>query len=502
MTARWRHDVTGKRILFGGLFHETHTFVDEVTTIDSIKLEEGAALLRRRGDGSTTDGFLEVAEREGWTPVPTALMRATPSGRIEQSAFETFWRAFSAIAEKEAAAGLDGLWFDLHGAMVTTEDDDPEGTFLARVRALPGAADLPLFGVFDLHATFTEQMARHADGLVGYRENPHTDARAMAVLSAELLARSLREGRRPRIVHRATPIVWPPTGTGTADVPMKALEQAARAIEAADPAVWAANIVAGYAFADTRDTGVSMNLVTTGAEGAAGGHLDRVAALAMEHRARGIPEEWDLVAAIADALTRPADRPIIFVEPADNIGGGAPGDCTSVLRAFLQHALPKSGVIINDPQAVATLADRAIGSTTRIAVGGKGGELDPGPVPVDATLISRSDGRFTLEDRQSHLAAGGVHIEMGPCAVVQAVETTILLTSRKTPPFDLGQWRSQGVAPETLRFIGVKAAVAHRRAYDKIAARSYLVAVRGACPSDLTTLPYKKIRRPIFPLDA
>lgn len=494
--------MTGKRILFGGLFHETHTFVDEITTLDAIALQKGLALLQRRGDGSTTDGFLEVAEREGLRPVPAAQMRATPSGRIDHSAFETFWRAFCDIAAKEAAAGLDGVWLDLHGAMVTTEDDDPEGTFLSRLRALPGLADVPLFGVFDLHATFTDQMARRADGLVGYRENPHTDARAMAVLSAELLARSLREGKRPRIVHRATEIVWPPTGTGTADLPMKALEAAARAIEASDPAIWTANIVGGYAFADTADTGVSMSVVTTGDAAAAGGHLDRLAAIASEHRARGIPDEWELEAAIADALKRPADGPIIFVEPADNIGGGAPGDCTSILRAFLAHRLPKSGVIINDPAAVAALARRPVGSTTRITVGGRGSSLDPGPVALDAKLTGRTDGRFTLEDRQSHLAAGGVHIEMGPCATVEAGDTTILLTSQKTPPFDLGQWRSQGVAPETLRFIGVKAAVAHRRAYDKIAARSYLVRTRGPCPSDLTMLPYARIRRPVFPLDA
>jgi len=58
---------------------------------------------------------------------------------------------------------------------------------------------------------------------------------------------------------------------------------------------------------------------------------------------------------------------------------------------------------------------------------------------------------------------------MGPCAVIRAGGVTLLLTSRKTPPFDLGQYRSQGIDPEKFSFIGVKAAVAHRRAYDPIA---------------------------------
>src|SRR5207249_2389225 len=102
----------------------------------------------------------------------------------------------------------------------------------------------------------------------------------------------------------------------------------------------------------------------------------------------------------------------------------------------------------------------------------------------------------------SHLASMcGIHINMGPSAVVRSGGVRILLTSRKTPPFDLGQWRSQGIDPESLRVIGVKAAVAHRRAYDPIAKASYTVDTPGPCSSNLRAFPFRKIRRPVFPLD-
>ena len=124
------------------------------------------------------------------------------------------------------------------------------------------------------------------------------------------------------------------------------------------------------------------------------------------------------------------------------------------------------------------------------------------PLELDVELASSSDGRFTLEDRQSHLASiHGCHIEMGPCATVRHGGVTILLTSRKTPPFDLGQFRSQGIEPEKLSTIGVKAAVAHRRAYDPIAGASFSVDTPGPCTSNLRSLPYQEVRRPIFPLD-
>src|SRR6202012_6284959 len=97
-------------------------------------------------------------------------------------------------------------------------------------------------------------------------------------------------------------------------------------------------------------------------------------------------------------------------------------------------------------------------------------------VECEAVLLSRSDGFFRLEDLQSHLASmSGSTFDMGPCAVVKVSGGTVLITSRKTPPFDLGQFRSQGLQPETFTIIGVKAAVAHRQAYDPIARGSHFV---------------------------
>jgi microcystin degradation protein MlrC len=491
----------GKRVLIAGLYHETHTFLDELTLADSVRTHRGQAMLARRGDGSTIDGFLSVAEAEGWQVVPTLEIGATPSGTLDHAVFEAFWDDVEATARPALEAGIDGIWLALHGAMVTTRSLDPEGEFLARIRALPGAATLPVFGVFDLHATFTAAMASHADGLVAYRENPHVDAFAAAVLSARLLGRAFATGQRPRIRYRSYPIVWPPTGTGTADEPMRSLAATARRIEAEDPAIWAASIVAGFAFADTPETGVAACLVTTGDDASAERHLDTIGALAWDAREAGVPREWELGAAIDDALSAPRSGPVLLVEPSDNIGGGAPGDTTTILRAMLRRGLDRCAVVIADAVAVAALRNAPVGQATRLTLGGRH-PPDPGPVTVEATLLSRSDGRFTLEDRNSHLAAMmGVHIDMGPCATVRAGGVTILLTTRKMPPFDLGQFRSQGIVPEECAFIGIKAAVAHRRAYERIAGASYWVATPGACPSDLTTLPYRRIRRPIFPLD-
>jgi microcystin degradation protein MlrC len=178
----------------------------------------------------------------------------------------------------------------------------------------------------------------------------------------------------------------------------------------------------------------------------------------------------------------------VLVEPSDNIGGGAPGDGTGLLRALLRHGIPNAAVAICDPAAVRELT----AGKRCIHIGGKGSRLDEGPVELEVELVALNDGRFELEDKNSHLASMcGDAFDMGPCAVVKHAEITILLTSVKTPPFDLGQWRSQGIEPTQLSAIGVKAAVAHRRAYDKIATRMLWVDTPGPCSSNLSTLPFK-----------
>ncbi|CEJ10530.1 hypothetical protein BN1110_00806 [bacterium YEK0313] len=491
-----------RRILLAALFHETHSFVDEVTRLADFSIRRADDVLARRGDGSTVDGFLEVAETEGWVVVPTVDYTALPSGTVEQAVFDQFLAECEAGVKAALAAGrLDGIWLALHGAMVTEACTDPEGALLARIRSIPGCADIPVFGVFDLHANFTAAMADHANALVAYRENPHSDAREAAVRSARLLARALNEGRLPRMVSVNAPVVWPPTGTGTADRPMRDLEALARSIERDNPDIWVVNVVGGYSFSDVPEAGVAFSLATTGPQADARAALDRLNQTAIALRDLGLPPEWDIDEAVRAALAAPGG-PHLIVEPADNIGGGAPGDGTSVLRAFLRHGVADSAVAIADPAAVAALAGAKPGEVRRLSIGGKGSAIAEGPVEADVTFVSASDGGFRLEDINSHLAASQGHdFSMGPSAVVTTGGVTVLLTSRKTPPFDLAQFRSQGIHPERLKAIGVKAAVAHRRAYDPIAKGSYTVATPGPCTSRIAELPYTRLRDGVFPID-
>jgi microcystin degradation protein MlrC len=489
------------RIFVAGIFHETHSFTGDRTGLEGFTIHRGPRITARRGDASQVDGFLSVAEREGWEVVPGVLYTGGASGTVDHAVFEQFWGEVKPALLAALAGGLDGIHLSLHGAMVTDACDDPEGELMARIRGLSGAESLPLYAVGDLHATLTPRMGALSDAMIFYRECPHTDQFASAVRSAELLARRLKTGTRPKHLVMVTPIVWPPTGTGTRDGPMRALEDAARRLERESAGVLAVNIVGGYAFSDVPNAGLAFSVITEGSEAEAHAGLRELAQIAWDMRQEGAPAEEDLDAVVRGF--RPGGKgPVLLVEPADNIGGGAPGDGTEVMRALLKYDIAGAGVAIADAQAVAALQRITIGQKMTLPIGGKGSPLDPGPVTLEVTLVSRSDGVFELEDRNSHLVGSlGKIIDMGPSAVVKHRGLTILLTSRKLPPFDLGQWRSQGVNPEELSMVGIKAAVGHRAAWEPIASASHTVSTAGPCMSDVTRLPYTRLRRPVFPLD-
>ena len=491
------------RVFLAGIFHETHSFTGEITGFDGFVIHRGQEILKRRGDASQVDGFLSVAEREGWEVVPSAVYTGGASGTVDHAVFEAFWAEVKPVLEQALAQGLDAVHLSLHGAMVTSACDDPEGELMARIRATPGAEKLPIYCVGDLHGTMTPRMGNLSNCMIYYRECPHTDAYDSAVLSTDLLARCLKSGVVPKHFVLVTPIVWPPTGTGTRDGPMRALEDAARRIEKDVPGVLAVNVVGGYAFSDVPYAGVAFSIITEGDADDAQDALRELAGIAWDMRQGGIPRQHDLDKVVRDFKEKnsAANGPVLLVEPADNIGGGAPGDGTDVMRALLKYDIEGAGVAIADAKSVQALQDVAIGAKVTLDIGGSS-PLDPGPVTLEVQLISRSDGVFELEDKNSHLVGSlGKIIRMGPCAVVKHRGLTILLTSKKLPPFDLGQWRSQGINPEELSMIGVKAAVGHRVAYGKIMSEEFTVNTSGPCTSDITRLPYTRLRRPVFPLD-
>ena len=489
-----------KRVLIAGLVHETHTFVNGMSRLDHFKILRGPEIWSADGDTGTLAGGLAVAKECGWDVVPIVNLVGGAGAMVHDEVVDYFWEVFATAAQKEIASGnpIDGIWLNMHGAAVSQSILDVEGEILRRIRALDGFAGVPIGCVLDPHGNFTVQMAQHGNSFVAYRKNPHTDAKQAAIDSARILDKLMTTGVSCQTVWERPSIVVPPTATGTAVEPFVSIEAAAREIERAHPEILAVNVFLGFAYADMADVGVSFCASTTGDAEAARVLLKPLSDMIWDAKRYALPEG----VSVDEALNQLSPQGLtVLIEQSDNIGGGAPGDLTSVLAGLVRHNVKNAGVIIDDPVAVAEVSQLKPGDRTTLTFGGKSGDIGASPITLEVELVSTSDGQFDVEDPHSHIAASGRHINMGPCALLRSHDITILLTSNETPPMDLGQWRSQGVNPEDFAVVVVKAAVAHRQAYDPIAAKSIVLNTLGPCTADLTTLPFKHAKRPIYPLD-
>lgn len=501
-TRAYGDTAAAKRVLLTGLVHQTNKFVGGRTGLEDFEVKRGEEMLRVADEAPPTAGVMEVARERGWKVVPVVEMRALPGPTVADAVVDLFWAEFKAVADAEATSGgVDGVFLVLHGSTVSESLADVEGDILRRIRSIKHLSDVPICGVMDPRANFTEAMARQSDGLIACRDNPPTDAWEVARDAALLLDGLMDTVERPATVWERPPLMWTPSGAATDREPMLSLERRAREIEAGFPDVVAVNVLAGFPYADVPEAGVSFSAVTVGDLTIARAGLRELNAMASFRRDEGNRTGMPLEEAML-RLQGHEEGPVLLVEPSDAIEAGAPGDGTRVLRAFVEYEVPDSGVVIDDPEAVAALEGAAPGDRGEMVIGGKSGEAGAEPLPLEVEVVSKSDGCFVPRNATSHPAfvSGGV-VDMGPCSVVRHGGVTALLTSRRTPPFDLGQWRSQGVEPEELFAIGVKAAVEHKPAYSAIAKANYIVDVVGPCDANLRRLPFEGVVRPIYPLD-
>ena len=167
-------------IAVGGFQHETNTFAP--TKAGYAAFEDGggwppfttgdAIAPRLAGANIPAAGAISALHALGHRTAGLVWGAASPSAHVTLDAYERI--AGDMLARLALLGPVDGIYLDLHGAMVTEHFDDGEGELLARMRKVVGA-HVPIVASLDLHANVTRAMFAQADGLVAYRTYPHID---------------------------------------------------------------------------------------------------------------------------------------------------------------------------------------------------------------------------------------------------------------------------------------------------------------------------------------
>lgn len=489
------------RIAIAGLAHETNTFAEGRTTLGDFERAGGfpglmrgqSVLAAMRGTATCTGGFIAGAEAAGDVDLAPLLWTfAQPSGIVEQKAFETV--AGELLERLQAALPVDGVLLDLHGAMVTEHFEDAEGELLRRVRALVGPV-MPVVATLDLHANISLTMVQRATALVGYDTYPHVDALERGREACGIICDAIAGRTRPVMALKQIPMLIGPPRQCTMMSPM--LDIIARVHERErQPGIISITCAGGFPFADIHDTGAAFVVVADGDAALAQRTADELAAAIWERREDFRVKLTPVPEAIAWALEH--GGPVILADGSDNPGGGAPCDGTVMLQALVEAQLPRSTVaIIADPAAVAEAIAAGEGGTVTLSVGGKTDDRHGPPLTLTGNVRLISDGRYVNRGPMFT----GLAADMGRTVVFVVGEVEVILTEKRVQPWDAEALRSVGIEPRDRLLIGLKSAVHFRADYQALAKRIFEVDTPGIHNPDVTQYHYRRLRRPIWPLD-
>jgi microcystin degradation protein MlrC len=263
------------------------------------------------------------------------------------------------------------------------------------------------------------------------------------------------------------------------------------------PGVLSNSLFLGFPYADVPEMGAAVLVVTDNDAALAQRLADEWASFLWERRQEFVGQ----LVGIDEALHRAAtlDGSVCLLDMGDNVGGGSPGDGTLLAHAIQRRGLGPAVVCLYDPESVRQAATAGPGSRVPLLVGGKTDNRHGPPLEAEFTVAGLFDGRFT-EAAPRH--GGIVQYDQGRCAVIRTDNgLTLLLTSRRVPPFSLGQLTSCGLDPSAFRLLVAKGVHAPVAAYAPVCRAFLRVNTPGVTTADLSRLDYCHRRRPLFPFE-
>ena len=484
------------RIAFGGIQHETNTFAPAPATYADFEqpdgwpaLTAGAELFEAvAGINLPIAGFIEASRAQGHELLPLTWSSATPSAQVTEDAFERL--IGDMMARLKALGPVDGVYFDLHGAMVSEHFQDGEGEVLRRARALVGP-EIPIVSSLDLHANITPEMIDFADRLVAYRSYPHVDfADTGARAAVELDALLRGTGGRCK-AFRQFPFLIPVLGGCTLYEPAEGLYGRLPDLESR-AGVDHVSLAMGFGPADIFHCGPSVCAYGSSqdaADQAAGALAEEILA----REAEFLMPVWSPADGVARAIELAAvsNRPVILADSQDNPGGGGNGDTVGLLEELLrQDAQDAALAILYDPEAAAAAHAAGKGAEITIGLGATSGLAGHRPLQATYRVERLGDGRMT----GTGPFYKGARMELGPMALLRLGGVRVVVASRKLQAADQSCFRHLGVEPAEQKILALKSSVHFRADFQPIAEDILVVAAPGPNPLDHNELTYHNLR--------
>ncbi|MFC2126133.1 M81 family metallopeptidase [Bacteroidota bacterium] len=472
------------RIAITGLAIESSTFSPALTFEDAFYARIG-------DDVFSYYPFLSPdsmnRKRADW--IPTLRGHALPGGTVTRETYESLvTKALDMLTE---SGPYEGLFFDIHGAMSVVGLDDPEGDFIVRVREVVGKETI-ISTSMDLHGNVSWRLAQNSDLITCYRMAPHEDALESKKRAVDNLLERLETGKgKPAFkAWIPVPILLPGEKTSTRIEPAKSLyakvAPAANQEGIVDAAIWV-----GYAWADeprnhavVMVTGDDKEKVTSTAEELANSFWDVRNEFVFVAPTATLDECLDM--AVASKM-----RPFIISDMGDNPTAGGAGDVTWTLTEILERPEFKT---TNGPSLIyaSIPGPEFVEKAIEVGIGGK----------IDAYAGAAVDARYAPPIRLSGMVEAIEHGDRyAETEVVVMVGSVHVIVTKKRKPYHRERdFARLGLNPRETDIVVVKIGYLVPELFNMRA--DWIMALTpGGVDQDLERLGYKRINRPMFPLD-
>ncbi len=490
------------KFLIARFNHETNTFSPVATPLADFEPRYGYDALNEQRHARTAMGaFIRLCEAQpGATLITPLSATANPSGTVNADAYT---HLVETVLEG-VRAHPDAILLDLHGALVAENAADGEGELLKAIRAI--APETPIAVALDLHGNVTPAMVEHADIMVSFKTYPHIDMAETGEHAGRLMMDWLAGKTRPLTRFVQLPLLSHTLRSNTNESAMRRAVEAARRAEQ-EPGVLAVSVMAGFSLADFEHAGMSVIVVTDNDKALADDVANDIAQQIWREREGFVYRSETLAESIARAKAlhaEPGQGPVLLLDHSDNVMSGGTCDTMDVLQAALAaHLTPIVVGPICDPQAVQRLWKMRPTDVVGVDIGNHIPLAQQGitkkPLRLTGVVRAKSDGEFTVKGP----IYTGATVSMGRTVLFDTIDALIVISERRMEPYDIGIFDCVGLDPARYDYLLLKSRMYARPVFGAMA--KALVECDadqgGPTSSNYALFPFKRIRRPVYPLD-
>ena len=483
------------RIAIGQLSHETNTMFGPPTPVEEFQRQEwlhGPEIVERnRGVRTYLGGMIDAAAEREVELLPGFATTAHPSGTIQRSAFDRMLSEL--LAGVREAGEIDAVCLALHGAGSAEGVDDIEGAILEAVRGEVGT-EMPVIATLDLHVHMTERMVEHATALLDVHEYPHVDCYERGYEAIDVAVRTVRGEIAPVMHLVVLPMFIPPTTSFHGP----AYEVNQRCHDWERRGLLDVPFGHGYPHTDVPIISSSVLAIADGDDALAKEAATDIARHVWDTRESFRVQLPDAAEAVARALAFDGG-PVVIAEISDNPGGGSPGDGTHLLKALIEADRPATtfGFLV-DRETAAEAHAAGPGATLPVRLGGRHDpDLLGGPVEATAYVKCVTDGRFQV---QSEMGGGAIR-DLGKMARLVVGNVDVIVGSECHQTIDAELFLLHGIDVSRYRVVALKSQNHFLSGFEPIAAEIIRCDPPGWTPGNVSALDYRRVRRPVWPLD-